>query len=184
MLPFLRFSSGVAFRYRYGELLNAFTEPPVFRTTSQGSRTLSVCITMHPDGFFVAYRSHGGFCVSNSFIFLMYVCDYPTDSLNFAAGFFDVRTYHTDYHQEITIEADKVNNTLAPYYVCPNANTEDIGYFGDTQASKWANIYLQTARMRLQTMIQGFNLTITDLVHMQDLCAYEVVPLFTVYVYS
>ncbi|KAJ8591500.1 phosphoglycerate mutase-like protein [Rhizopogon salebrosus TDB-379] len=142
LTPFGRealFSNGVAFRYRYGELLNAFTDLPVFRTTSE---------------------------------------DRMVDSaLNFAAGFFDVRTFPTDYHQEITIEADNVNNTLAPYYVCPNSNTEDIGYFGDTQASKWANVYLQTAQKRLQAMIQGFNLTISDLINMQEMCAYETVAL-------
>jgi hypothetical protein len=68
MFFFIRFSNGVAFRYRYGELLNAFTDLPVFRTTSEGSRTLAVCFTMCSDRFFVAYRPHGGFCVSNSFI--------------------------------------------------------------------------------------------------------------------
>lgn len=109
--------------------------------------------------------------------------DNAAGSLNFAAGFFDVRTFPTDYHQEITIEADNVNNTLAPYYVCPNSNTEDIGYFGDTQASKWANVYLQTAQKRLQAMIQGFNLTISDLINMQEMCAYEVIMPFTVFMY-
>ncbi|KAG2350244.1 phosphoglycerate mutase-like protein [Suillus weaverae] len=133
------FSNGVAFRYRYGKLLNAFTDLPVFRTTSE---------------------------------------DRMLDSaLNFAAGFFDLRTYETDYHQEITIEANNFNNTLAPYYVCPNSNTADVGNFGSTQASKWADIYLKDARMRLQPMIQGFNLTISRLVDMQELCAYETVAL-------
>ncbi|KAG0700013.1 histidine phosphatase superfamily [Suillus ampliporus] len=123
--------------------------------------------------------SHDGLCVSNSFIFLhmLYLIINVTGSLNFAAGFFDVRTYQTDYHQEIIIEAPNFNNTLAPWNVCPNSNTEDIGYFGDAQASKWANIYLQDARSRLQSMIQGFNLTISDLVDMQEMCAYETVAL-------
>ncbi|KAG1757693.1 histidine phosphatase superfamily [Suillus lakei] len=142
LTPFGRdslFSNGVAFRYRYGKLLNAFTDLPVFRTTSQ---------------------------------------DRMLDSaLNFAAGFFEVRTYETDYHQEIIIEGDNFNNTLSPYYVCPNSNTADIGNFGSTQASKWADIYLQDARMRLQPMIQGFNMSISRLVDMQSLCAYETVAL-------
>lgn len=133
------FSNGVAFRYRYGNLLNAFTDLPVFRTTSE---------------------------------------DRMLDSaLNFAAGFFEIRTYETDYHQEIIIEENNFNNTLAPYYACPNANTEDIGNFGSTQAKKWANIYLKDARKRLQPMIPGFNLTISRLVDMQELCAYETVAL-------
>ncbi|KAG2150125.1 histidine phosphatase superfamily [Suillus cothurnatus] len=142
LTPFGRnslFSNGVAFRFRYGELLNAFTDLPVFRTTSE---------------------------------------DRMVDSaLNFAAGFFGVRTYQTDYHQEIIIEENNFNNTLAPYDVCPNANTADIGYFGDIPASEWANIYLEDARKRLQPMIKGFNLTISRLGYMQQLCAYETVAL-------
>ncbi|KAG2120757.1 histidine phosphatase superfamily [Suillus discolor] len=138
-LPFISFSNGVAFRYRYGNLLNAFTDLPVFRTTSE---------------------------------------DRMVDSaLNFAAGFFDIRTYKTDYHQEIIIEGVNFNNTLSPNHVCPNSNTADIGKFGGTQANKWANIYLKDAQMRLQPMIQGFNLTISRLADMQTLCAYETVAL-------
>jgi hypothetical protein len=102
-------------------------------------------------------------------------------SLNFAAGFFEIRTYETDYHQEIIIEENNFNNTLAPYYACPNANTEDIGNFGSTQAKKWADIYLKDARKRLQPMIPGFNLTISRLVDMQELCAYEVITPLTRY---
>ncbi|KAG1789629.1 histidine phosphatase superfamily [Suillus plorans] len=142
LTPFGReslFSNGVAFRYRYGKLLNAFTDLPVFRTTSQ---------------------------------------DRMLDSaLNFAAGFFELRTYETDYHQEIIIEGINFNNTLAPFQVCPNANSDDIGSFGDTKASKWADIYLQDARKRLQPMIQGLNLTIDLLIDMQELCAFETVAL-------
>ncbi|KAG1908216.1 histidine phosphatase superfamily [Suillus fuscotomentosus] len=142
LTPFGRdslFSNGVAFRYRYGNLLNAFTDLPVFRTTSE---------------------------------------DRMLDSaLNFAAGFFDVRTYQTDYHQEIIIEENNFNNTLAPYDVCPNVNTEDVGNFGGIQGKKWADIYLKDARKRLQPMIQGFNLTTSRLIDMQELCAYETVAL-------
>ncbi|KAH7928511.1 phosphoglycerate mutase-like protein [Leucogyrophana mollusca] len=98
-------------------------------------------------------------------------------ALNFAAGFFEVRTYLEDYHQEIIIEADGFNNTLAPYGTCQNSNVESIGYYGDGQAEAWAAIYLQGALKRLQPMIQGYNLTITDLVDMQELCAYETVAL-------
>lgn len=142
LTPFGRdslFSNGVAFRYRYGELLNGFTDLPVFRTTSE---------------------------------------DRMVDSaLNFAAGFFGLRTYETDYHQEIIIEEGNFNNTLAPYDVCPNVNTEDVGNFGGTQGNKWAEIYLKHARKRLQPMIKGFNLTISRLVDMQEMCAYETVAL-------
>lgn len=142
LTPFGRselFSSGVAFRYRYGELLNAFTDLPVFRTTSE---------------------------------------DRMVDSaLTFAAGFFGVRTYQTDYRQEIIIEENNFNNTLAPYDVCPNVNTEDVGNFGGIQGDKWAKIYLKDAQKRLQPMIKGFNLTIPRLIDMQEMCAYETVAL-------
>ncbi|KAG1837949.1 histidine phosphatase superfamily [Suillus tomentosus] len=143
LTPFGResmFSNGVAFRYRYGELLNAFTDHlPVFRTTS---------------------------------------IDRMVDAaLTFAAGFFDVRTYETAYHQEIIIQANNFNNTLSPCEACPNANSDDIGNFGDTQSNKWADIYLQDARRRLQPMIQGVNLTIPLVVAMQELCALETVAL-------
>lgn len=142
LTPFGRdelFSNGVAFRYRYGNLLNAFTDLPVFRTTSE---------------------------------------DRMVDSaLNFAAGFFGLKTYETDYHQEIIIEADGFNNTLAPYDTCTNVNSEDVGNFGGIQGDIWADIYLKSARKRLQPLIRGFNLTTSRLIAMQETCAYETVAL-------
>ncbi|KAG2075022.1 phosphoglycerate mutase-like protein [Suillus decipiens] len=142
LTPFGRdslFSNGVAFRYRYGNLLNAFTDLPVFRTTSENRMVDS--------------------------------------ALNFAAGFFGLTTYETDYHQEIIIEADGFNNTLAPYGTCTNANTEDIGYFGDIQSGKWADIYLKSAQERLQPLIPGFDLTTSQLIAMQEMCTFETVAL-------
>ncbi|KAG2078611.1 phosphoglycerate mutase-like protein [Suillus decipiens] len=142
LTPFGRdslFSNGVAFRYRYGNLLNAFTDLPVFRTTSENRMVDS--------------------------------------ALNFAAGFFGLTTYETDYHQEIIIEADGFNNTLDPHKTCTNANTEDIGHFGDIQSGKWADIYLKSAQERLQPLIPGFNLTTSQLIAMQEMCTYETVAL-------
>ncbi|KIK96012.1 hypothetical protein PAXRUDRAFT_139439 [Paxillus rubicundulus Ve08.2h10] len=142
LTPFGRqqlFNSGVAFRNRYGRLLNAFTDLPVWRTTSE---------------------------------------DRMVDSaLNFAAGFFDIRSYQASYHQEIIVEANGFNNTLAPYETCTNANLDAIGNYGSAQAAKWAEVYLQSALSRLQPLITGYNLTITDLINMQSTCAYEVVAL-------
>ncbi|EIW82796.1 phosphoglycerate mutase-like protein [Coniophora puteana RWD-64-598 SS2] len=133
------FDEGIRFRMRYGELLNGFTELPVFRTTSE---------------------------------------DRMVDSaLNFAAGFFEVRTYLEDYYQSIIVEADGFNNTLAPYGTCNNSNVENIGYYGDGQGDKWADIYLQSALKRLQPQLKGVNLTVTDLVNMQEMCSYETVAL-------
>jgi hypothetical protein len=73
-LPSISFSNGVAFRFRYGELLNAFTDLPVFRTTSEGLPALTVCFKTRSDGLLISFRSHGGFCVSNSFSFLRALC--------------------------------------------------------------------------------------------------------------
>lgn len=100
-------------------------------------------------------------------------CLLSYSSLNFAAGFFGVRTYTTDYHQLITVESSGINNTLAPYLVCPNANN-DIGALGGVQAGKWMAIYLAPGTKRLGSMIKGVNLTVTDLFDMQLTCAYEV----------
>lgn len=93
--------------------------------------------------------------------------------LNFAAGFFGVPMYQTEYHQVITIENPGFNNTLAPYDTCTNANN-DIGNFGSVQAGKWVSIYLQGALKRLAPQIKGVNLTVSDLFGMQQACAYEV----------
>lgn len=97
--------------------------------------------------------------------------------MNFAAGFFGVPDFLTDYHQLITIEADGFNNTLATYDTCTNANN-DIGNFGSVQANKWAAIYLQDAVKRLAPQIKGINLTLSDVFGMQEMCAYEVRLLF------
>jgi hypothetical protein len=94
--------------------------------------------------------------------------------LNFAAGFFGVRTYETDYHQLIMVESGGFNNTLAPFAACPNAEKADIGWHGSIMAKKWSAIYLEFATRKLAPMITGVNLTTTDLYDMQLACAYEV----------
>lgn len=38
----------------------------------------------------------------------------------------------------------------------------------------WQNIYLKDALARLAPQIEGINLTISDILAMQELCAYEV----------
>ncbi|KAF9462121.1 histidine phosphatase superfamily [Collybia nuda] len=94
-------------------------------------------------------------------------------ALHFAAGFFGVQTYQMEYHQLITIEGEGFNNTLAPYFHCPNSNNP----IGSVQASKWEEVYLQSAWKRLAPFIRGYHLTLKDLVAMQQLCAYETVAL-------
>lgn len=98
-------------------------------------------------------------------------------SLHFAAGFFGVQDYQSQYHQLITIENDGQNNTLSPYDNCANANNA-VAAFGGVQSTKWANKYLQPALKRIGSQMKGFNLTVTDLLSMQQLCAYEVLVVF------
>lgn len=94
-------------------------------------------------------------------------------SLHFAAGFFGVQDYQNQYHQLITIENGGQNNTLSPFDNCPNSNNA-IQAFGTVQSTKWVNKYLQPALKRIGSQMKGFNLTVTDLLSMQQLCAYEV----------
>jgi len=94
-------------------------------------------------------------------------------SLQFAAGFFGVQEYSTSYHQLIEVESSGFSSTLAASEVCPNANNA-ISSFGTTQATKWANIYTPPIIQRLQNYLNGVDLTATDIVAMQQICAYEV----------
>jgi len=97
-------------------------------------------------------------------------------ALQFAAGFFGVQEYSTSYHQLIEVESSGFNGTLAAYDVCPNANNA-IGSFGTTQAAKWAKIYTPPIIQRLQPFITGVDFSTTDIVAMQQICAYESVTL-------
>ncbi|KAK7466236.1 hypothetical protein VKT23_004964 [Stygiomarasmius scandens] len=97
-------------------------------------------------------------------------------ALHFSAGFFGVQSYQSSYRQLIEIESSGFNNTLAPYEICPNANN-DIGNFGFMLGLQWAPRYLAKAQERLGAYIQGFELGPTELVSMQQLCAYETVSL-------
>lgn len=70
-------------------------------------------------------------------------------------------------------ETGTLNNTLAPWLNCPNANN-DINDLGFDNQALWAPIYLKETLPRLQSMVTGIKLDIDDLLSMQDLCAYEV----------
>lgn len=94
-------------------------------------------------------------------------------SLQFAAGFFGVQSYQQSYYQLIEVEETGINNTLAAYDRCPNANNA-IGNFGANQSALWAAQYTSPTIKRLQSYISGVNLTATDIIAMQQLCAYEV----------
>ncbi|KAJ7063679.1 histidine phosphatase superfamily [Mycena amicta] len=97
-------------------------------------------------------------------------------AMNFAIGFFGY-PFEGQYQQSITIEEGGFNNTLAPYKTCPNANVKSISDRGRSYVAKWASIYLDKARQRLQPQLNGFELAIEDVYIMQQLCAYETVAL-------
>ncbi|KAL0951348.1 hypothetical protein HGRIS_008052 [Hohenbuehelia grisea] len=103
-------------------------------------------------------------------------------ALNFAAGFFGLQSYQTDYHQLITIEEEGFNNTLVPQLICQNSGNA-IGAFGSQQALIWANKSLATTTRRIQKLIKSSNSTtplkleVTDMIAISQLCAYETVAL-------
>ncbi|TFY79219.1 hypothetical protein EWM64_g4793 [Hericium alpestre] len=93
-------------------------------------------------------------------------------ALQFAAGFFGVQEFTEDYHQLIEIEQEGFNTTLQPGNVCPNTGGA-VGGFGGTQSSIWSGIYTKPIIERLSRFITGFNLTTSDIIGMQQACAYE-----------
>lgn len=98
---------------------------------------------------------------------------HPFSSQNFAAGFFGVPDFLTAYRQEILIENwddYNNNNTLAP--ACRNFDT--FYDYGNTLQERWIDTYLKDAVERLDPLVEGLNLTTTDVFAMQDACAYEV----------
>ncbi|KAI0058243.1 phosphoglycerate mutase-like protein [Artomyces pyxidatus] len=97
-------------------------------------------------------------------------------ALQFAAGFFGVQQYQTSYHQLIEIESQGFNNTLAPFDQCANANNA-ISDLGSTASNAWAAIYTVPTIKRLSKDVKGFNLTTTDIIAMQQACAYESVAI-------
>ncbi|KAF7364289.1 Acid phosphatase [Mycena sanguinolenta] len=97
-------------------------------------------------------------------------------ALHFAAGFFGVQEYQTDYHQLIEIESPGFNSTLAPYDQCPNG-VNAIAMAATNFTTQWASIYLADAQKRLAPHLKGLELTPLLLVAMQQLCSYETVAL-------
>ncbi|TBU40685.1 phytase [Dichomitus squalens] len=97
-------------------------------------------------------------------------------ALNFALGFFGPKL-DGQYQQLITIEAPGFNNTLAPSKTCPNARDPARGERALPYVRQWAKVYLQAARARLNSQIDGIDLTIEDVYAMQQLCPYETVAI-------
>ncbi|CCM05833.1 uncharacterized protein FIBRA_08069 [Fibroporia radiculosa] len=96
--------------------------------------------------------------------------------LNWAAGFFGVQEYSTSYYEEIIIEEDGYNNTLAPWNACPNGNN-DIYEMGSWYQGNWTEVYLKDTVKRLQQYIDGVELDTSNVYIMQELCAYETVSI-------
>lgn len=92
---------------------------------------------------------------------------------NFAAGFFGVPEFLTEYNLEITVEAEGYNNTGAPYDLCPNADNAR-GSVGTVAATAFAAPYYNQTAERLNRNLQGLTLNATDINAMLQLCAYEV----------
>ncbi|KAG0144274.1 hypothetical protein CROQUDRAFT_660242 [Cronartium quercuum f. sp. fusiforme G11] len=99
-------------------------------------------------------------------------------AINFAAGFFGIPS-DNEYHQSILIENKGFNNSLAPYYVCPNSVKPGIGDLGSKISDKWVDIYLQPAVQRLNKLVEPFKFNTSDLYTMQQLCSYETVAFGT-----
>jgi hypothetical protein len=59
-------------------------------------------------------------------------------------------------------------------FSCPNARKSDKATRGTWYVKRWTDVYLKTARERLQGQISGFELSIEDAYTMQLMCAYEV----------
>lgn len=91
----------------------------------------------------------------------------------FMAGFFGL-----EWTQNVTLEAilegPGLNNSLAGYFACENANNfRSAG--GKNASLEWAGIYLANATERLQKHTGDYNWTIGDSYNAQTLCPYETV---------
>ena len=65
---------------------------------------------------------------------------------------------------------------------CPNANDGSKSDRGRWYLERWAALYLKDAQRRLVTQLGGFDLTIEDVFTMQQMCAYEVRFVASLYV--
>ena len=72
------------------------------------------------------------------------------------------------------IEADGFNNSLAGYDNCDNSNNFR-NQAGNDAEKEWVVTYLQDATKRFQSMITGFDWTITDTYAAQTMCPYETI---------
>jgi hypothetical protein len=72
---------------------------------------------------------------------------------NFAAGFFGVPEFLDQVNIEILVENATINNSGAPYEVCPNSNIKSRGSIGSTLAAQFANNAFNATIARLQSQV-------------------------------
>lgn len=72
---------------------------------------------------------------------------------NFAAGFFGVPEYLDEVNIEILVENATVNNSGAPYGVCPNSNIKSRGSIGSALAADFATNAFNATLARLQSQV-------------------------------
>ncbi|EJU01676.1 phosphoglycerate mutase-like protein [Dacryopinax primogenitus] len=99
-----------------------------------------------------------------------------SSSENFALGFFGERA-KDQYLASITVEASGFNNTLSPYYTCHNSFDWNKSYRQTPYMKIWLPTYLKDTLPRIQSMLEGFELSYDDIFTMQTICAYETVAL-------
>ncbi|KAG8901417.1 hypothetical protein FRC01_009854 [Tulasnella sp. 417] len=95
---------------------------------------------------------------------------------NFAIGFFGY-PHEEQYLNSITYETPSVNNTLAPYMTCPNANDWPKARRARYYINEWVSRYLKGAAKRLQKDVDGIDIGPFEAYNFQQLCAYETVAL-------
>lgn len=88
---------------------------------------------------------------------------------NFAAGFFGIPA-EEQYNLEVMIEWPGFNCTLAPYHSCPN-DGKVYGHVNEKLA-QWDKVFLDKAVKRVQKLMDGFEVTSTDVLYMVSTAQY------------
>ncbi|KAI9848338.1 MAG: hypothetical protein M1838_000554 [Thelocarpon superellum] len=89
----------------------------------------------------------------------------------FMAGFFGL-DWTKNASLEVIIENPGYNNSLAGYNQCNNSNLP-VSEGGNNATLAWEAVYLNNATARFQSMIKGYNWTLTDTYAAQTMCPYE-----------
>lgn len=79
---------------------------------------------------------------------------------------------------QVMDEARHKNNTLSPKYSCKNARKKRFKW-GNGLSETWRAVFLPPIATRLQSYVQGLELSLDDVFDMMSMCAYETVALGT-----